>query len=165
MEKMVAWIQFFWKKKAEGEQTGSIQEIDQLKLKYKEALQEINEMRARFILQSERHKQHTVEMILRDFLPIVDSIQRAVESESSQDNPWLDGFKKTYQQFQRVLIKYEVQPVPSKGVPFDPAWHEAVSVVKSDEIKDGIVLESIEQGYQINGRLLRAGKVVVVKNR
>ena len=160
---MVAWLQVFWKKKADRESSGSYQEIHQLKMKYMEALQEIDEMRSRFIRQSERHKQHTVEMIVRDFLPVVDSIQRAIEADDAPDNPWLDGFRKTYEQFLHVLTKYDVNPIPSKGVLFDPAWHEAVSVVKSDQFCDGLIVDSVEQGYLISGRLLRAGKVVVAK--
>jgi molecular chaperone GrpE len=159
---MMEWFRLIWKRANGAKNT--TRHAAALQQKYLNAMQEMNQMRDRFIRQSERHQIHMVERIVRDFLPVVDSIQRALEAEDAQDNPWLEGFEKTYAQFQQVLQKYEVHPTPGAGAKFDPVWHEAVSVRPSDQHDDGIILEVVEQGYRMNGRLLRAGKVVVAKN-
>ncbi|MBD3267931.1 nucleotide exchange factor GrpE [bacterium] len=131
--------------------------------KYKELLDEMDEMRDRFKRQSERHKQHTLKMIIGDFLPVVDSIERALETDIEKDNPWMDGLQKTHDQFLSILKKYDVQQTPGRGAPFDPHWHEAISVQQTEDYEENTVIEVIQEGYSINGHLLRPGKVIVAQ--
>jgi molecular chaperone GrpE len=161
---MFDWLHVGWNRKRDKADRDPRTELAHFKHQYRSAIQEIDEMRARFIKQSDRHKQYTEERILRDFLPIVDSLHRAIESSTEPENPWLHGVQHTYQQFQNILAKYKVEPVPCQGCPFDPEWHEAVSTMPSPLQKDGTVIHVIEQGYRIDDKLLRAAKVVVVKN-
>ncbi|MDX9754731.1 MAG: nucleotide exchange factor GrpE [bacterium] len=136
-------------------------EVIQLKNKYLCSLREIDEMRHRFARQSETHKNHLLVKIVNDFLPVVDSLERAIASDHEQENPWREGFVRTYEQFQAILAKYDVTLVPGLGSPFDPRWHEAISLVQTQEHKAGIVLRVVESGYRRNNQLVRAAKVIV----
>jgi len=71
----------------------------------------------------------------------------------------------TLKGFKDSLSKSGVTEVPAPGVPFDPRVHEAVYEVNDDQTPDGIVVQELQKGYTLNGRLLRPAIVVVSKGR
>ncbi len=70
-----------------------------------------------------------------------------------------------HKQLQDVLQKLNVQRISAQGEPFDPNVHEAIEVVESNEVPDHHVLEELQPGYRIKGRLLRPAMVRVAKHR
>ncbi len=107
------------------------------------------------------------EALVKDMLPIVDSLDRALEhAAGSQEDfeAFISGFKLIQEQFLGCLEKHGVEKVKSIGEDFDPNIHEAVLQVESEEIGGNKVVEEFEKGYLLNGRLLRPAKVSVSKS-
>ena len=106
------------------------------------------------------------ENLLRAFLPILDNLERAV-SHAPQDREsisgLLEGVEMTVDQFYKVLEKSGVAPVEAIGRPFDPAWHEAMGHLESNEYPPNTVMQELQKGYTLNDRLLRPALVLVAK--
>ena len=104
------------------------------------------------------------ERVLRDLLPIVDSFDHALKSLSSANaqDPVLVGVKLIHRQLHELLGREGVQPIDSAGQPFDPHKHEAVAEVPAaDEQADHTVIEEIQKGYTMHGKILRSAMVKV----
>jgi molecular chaperone GrpE len=105
------------------------------------------------------------ESVLRDLLEIADNLERATASwgeDNGGDAKLIrDGVELVLRQFRSKLERYQVRPVESVGLPFDPRFHEAISQVPSADAKPGSVLNELQKGYLIGEKLLRPALVVV----
>ena len=108
------------------------------------------------------------EQIFREILPVVDNLERAislgaVESASPEKNltAMLEGVGLTLKSLTGTLEKFEVKPVESVGLPFDPNKQEALTMEASDTVPASHVLYEFEKGYYYKDRLLRPARVVV----
>ena len=118
-------------------------------------------------LQRERETslKYAEENILKELLPGIDNIERAMEQgrESNSVDSLLEGIELTRKGLLATLEKFEVKAIESVGEPFDPNIHEAVAMEETDEIEPNRVLKEFQKGYQYKDRLLRAAKVIVSK--
>lgn len=119
-----------------------------------------------FRKRGERDRQDYVrlvhERILKDFLPVLDNLTRAVESARRTDSPAIvAGVDLVVQEFLKTLKKYGVEPIDAVGRPFDPAIHEALQQVESEDAEPGTVVSEVQRGYLLAGRVLRPSLVVV----
>ena len=105
------------------------------------------------------------EQILKDMLPVLDNLERAVEHARTggDGRPLVDGVALVLKSLIDVLERHGVTRVEAKGVPFDPAHHEAMAHVPSDEHEPNVVVEEHQPGYRLNDRLLRPALVTVAK--
>lgn len=106
------------------------------------------------------------ENLLREVLPVVDNLERALEHARQDDGGnggLLQGVEMTLGQLQRVLDKFGVTPLRSVGEPFDPARHEALGQLESTEHPPNTVVQELQRGYLLNDRLLRPAMVMVAK--
>ena len=105
------------------------------------------------------------ESVLRDFLEIVDSLERATVvwagGQEIDAKSVRDGVELVLRQFRSKLERYDVKPMEATGVPFDPHMHEAVSQIPSATVTPGLVLHELQKGYLIGEKLLRPAMVVV----
>jgi molecular chaperone GrpE len=105
------------------------------------------------------------ETVVESLLPVVDNLRRAVEATREHGGEQLAaGVALVYDQLVNTLAGHgltavEVEP----GVPFDPEVHEAVMTQPSDDHDEGAVLQVMERGYLLHGRLLRPAKVIVAR--
>ncbi len=110
-------------------------------------------------------KKYGSERLLVDLLDVLDVFDKALESEISSNN--IESFKKgielTAQQFRAVLNRFGVTEVPSKGHPFDPGAHEALSSIESDTVPEGHVAEVFKKPYKLHDRVIRPAQVVIAK--
>jgi molecular chaperone GrpE len=113
----------------------------------------------------EEHELRAREEIVGDFLEVADNLERAISS-------WKEGDKKDVQSvltgvdlvlrlFRSKLERWAVTVLDSKGKPFDPYVHHAVSQVPSANVTPGTVLHEVQKGYWMGERLLRPASVVV----
>ena len=115
----------------------------------------------------EREKQEYVkfanERLLRDLLPIVDNLRRALRhAKESGDSPVVvAGVDLVLQEFLKVLERYGVTAIQSAGQMFDPALHEALQMVEVEDKEPGSVIEELQSGYLLHGRVLRPALVTV----
>jgi molecular chaperone GrpE len=100
---------------------------------------------------------------IKALLPVLDSFERALQVKSSSGD-FRSGVELIYKQLQDALAKLGVRPIPAKGEPFDPRYHEAIEMVETSEAPDHEVLEELQRGYKIKERLLRPSMVKVAKN-
>ena len=97
---------------------------------------------------------------VRVLLPVLDDFERASKSETS-DKEYSAGIKLIYNRFYEALKKLGLEPIVSKGQPFDPQIHHAVETVETDEAPDHTVLDEFQRGYNFKGRLMRPAMVKV----
>ena len=100
-----------------------------------------------------------VEMV-KDILPILDDFERALKVETSDRN-YAKGVELIYQRMLDTLTKMGLEPIDTKGQPFDPNLHQAVERVASDDAEDQAILGEFQRGYNFRGKLLRPAMVRV----
>jgi len=105
------------------------------------------------------------EAVIKDLLPVVDNLERAVAHASGGDNgrPLVEGVEMVLRQFLDVLTKHGAAPILAIGQPFDPAKHEAMAQVERDDHEPNSVVEELQKGYTFRDRLLRPALVSVAK--
>src|SRR5438105_10006370 len=100
---------------------------------------------------------------IKSLLPVLDSFERALQTKSEAAD-FRSGVELIYKQLQDALVKLGVRPIPAKGEPFDPRYHEAIEMVESADAPDHEVLEELQRGYKFKDSLLRPAMVKVAKN-
>ena len=105
------------------------------------------------------------EMLLKDLLPVIDNLERAIAHAASGENgkPLVEGVEMVLKGFLDVLSKFGVSQIVAVGQPFDPSKHEAIAQVVSDSHDPNVVIEELHRGYMFRDRLLRAALVSVAK--
>jgi len=105
------------------------------------------------------------ENILKELLPGIDNIERAMDQGKEANNleSLLHGVELTRNGLLATLEKYGVKAIESLGQPFDPNIHEAVAMEETDAMAPNMVLREFQKGYVYKDRLLRPSKVVVSK--
>ena len=99
------------------------------------------------------------ERLVRELLPVLDNLERALEVEGNIR----EGVRATREQLLTALEREGLTPVASDGESFDPTVHEAVMGQPSDEHEEDTVIMTLERGYVLNGKPIRPAKVVVAK--
>jgi len=132
---------------------------------YLRTLADMENLRKRTQREKEDLAKFANENILREILPVVDNLERAVEhAEQSESSDGLfEGVQMTLTQFSQLLEKFGVEPVDAVGQPFDPAFHQAMGQMESDEYPPNTVVQQMQKGYQLNKRLLRPAFVMLAK--
>jgi molecular chaperone GrpE len=105
------------------------------------------------------------EAVIKDFLPVFDNLERAATSaEAAPDvKSVADGLRIVLKQFLDTLEKIGLRRIPSVGLPFDPAVHEAIQHLESKERPAGMVVAEVQPGYSMGDHLVRAALVIVSK--
>lgn len=104
------------------------------------------------------------EQLILEILPVLDNFRHAINHvpENLQDDAWVQGVTFIKTQLENILSDQGVKEVEVEGENFDPEKHDAIEQVKSDLPKDSIV-EVLQPGYEMNGKIIRAAKVKVAK--
>jgi len=105
------------------------------------------------------------ESLLKDLLPVVDNLERAIAHASGGGNgkPLVEGVEMVLRGLTDVLAKHGVMPISAQGQPFDPTKHEAMTQVETDDHEPNSVVEELHKGYMLRDRLLRPALVSVAK--
>jgi len=109
------------------------------------------------------YTKYATERLLRELLPVLDNLQRALQhaQQSGSTNGLIEGVELTCKQFLEVLARFGVRPIPSVGLPFDPAVHQAVATVDPQGRAPNTIVEEYEKGYYLHDRVLRPARVTV----
>ena len=154
----------WWKGQAElGEARKQLedrsQELDSIRSRSTELVKEADATVARVKRHAEEQRRYASDGLLRDIVPVVDDLGRALASAASDGLK--EGVDMVRARFLQQLARHGVQPVQAVGQPFDPRLHEAVEQELTDEVDPGTVVAEWEAGYLLHDRLLRPAKVVV----
>jgi molecular chaperone GrpE len=141
------------------------QELAELKDKYLRSLAENENARRRIRQQSEESVKLQKENLLRDLLPIVDNLERAVDAAkgSADGKSIVEGVKMVLASLLDFLKSNGVRPLVSIGEPFDPNRHEAADHVPHPSHPANTVVDEFHRGYLMNDKVLRPARVVVSK--
>ncbi|HXG51868.1 MAG TPA: nucleotide exchange factor GrpE [candidate division Zixibacteria bacterium] len=129
------------------------------------AVAELENFKKRAARDKEEAVRFANEDLIRDLLPIVDNLERAVAHAKGGGNgkPIVEGVEMILRALMDVLAKHEAVPIAAVGEPFDPEKHEAMAQVESETVAPNTVTEEHHKGYLFRGRLLRPALVTVAK--
>ena len=125
---------------------------------------EADNTRRRTAREMENARKFAVERLAADLLPAIDSFERAVEAaRAASETTAAEGVELSLKLLTGALEKAGVNVVDPLGAPFDPRFHEAISMVENPEAEPGSVTQVVQKGYVLNERVVRAAMVIVAK--
>jgi len=125
---------------------------------------ELENVRKRAQREIESAHRYGIERLLLDLLPVKDSLDLAVENASRADAAALAaGQEATLKLLKKAFEAHNVTELNPLGEPFDPSRHEAVLTQESRDAEPNSVLQVVQRGYDLNGRLLRPARVIVAR--
>ncbi len=128
---------------------------------------EMENLRSRTARELREERTYAAMPIVRDLLPVVDNIDRAIEaaekdaSTSGDEGGLLEGFRMVKQQLLTVLETHQCKPIEAVGEAFDPQVHEAILQQPSEEAAAGTVILQTQTGYLLHERVVRPSQVIV----
>ena len=138
-------------------------EIEALKDQLLRTVAESENIRRRASRDVENAHKYANEKLLEDLLPVLDSLEKALELPNQSDDAKavLEGIEISLRIFRETMERGGVAIVDPLGEPFDPSKHEALAMVPNEEVEPNSVIEVVQKGYLLNERLVRAARVVV----
>ena len=134
---------------------------------------ELENYKKRMTREMEGLRKFATESIIKQLLPVVDNLERAIESEKmangteqpteESNNRIIEGVGMTLAEILKVFEKFGVQPIRAVGETFDPKFHEAVLQEETENGEPNVILREFQKGYMMHDRLLRPTMVVVSK--
>ena len=110
---------------------------------------------------SKAHK-FAIEKFAESLVPVQDSLEKALQDQSGDINTLREGVDLTFKQLVQALEKGGVVAVDPKGEKFDPHFHQAISMIPSDQAS-GTVVEVLQKGFKISDRVIRPALVIVAQ--
>lgn len=153
--------------------------VEELETRTKAAERQVQEVQARFDQLRQQLQRETDETrqrlnrsaderaagekakFIASLLPVLDDLNRAIQSENTTREALLDGVRSIAGSFQSALANAGVEPIESVGEEFNPELHEAVDTAETDAEMDGRVIEEYSRGFRMGDRLLRPARVKV----
>ena len=126
---------------------------------------EFENFRKRSLREQQEFREYALSDALKQLLPIVDSLDRALKAEGLSVAEFRSGIELIDRQFHDVLMRLGVEPIAAQGQPFDPSLHQAIQMVETTEVPDHQVIDELQRGYRLRDRVLRAAMVRVAQNR
>lgn len=126
---------------------------------------ELDNLRKRAQRDLENAHKFALERFLGELLPVKDSLEMGIAAAGQTDAAALkEGMDMTLKLLGSALERAGVSEInPAKGDGFDPEQHEAMAMQEAPDVAPGMVLITVQKGYQLNGRLLRPARVLVAK--
>jgi len=109
-------------------------------------------------------KEYAVSEAVRSLLPGLDSLDLALKNATEEHSDLLQGIELTRKQLLDALAKLGLRKIATEGQVFDPQMHQAVEMVDTAEAPDHHILQELQPGYMLKGRLLRPAMVRVARN-
>jgi molecular chaperone GrpE len=133
---------------------------------YLRAVAELDNVRKRAQRDIEAANRYGLEKFAAELLPVRDSLELAVQSADSREadaRSLKQGQQATLQLLAKALERLGITPIDPVGEPFDPTRHEAMLAQDAAGAKPNTVLQVVQPGYELNGRVIRPARVIVAK--
>jgi molecular chaperone GrpE len=152
-------------KDQQDEKTAELQaKVNELNDKYLRLYSEFDNFRKRTSKEKMELIQSGGEDVFKSILPVIDDFERAIKSnsETSDVKAVNDGVNLIYHKLKSTLTQKGLEEMKTVGEPFDADIHEAITNIPapSEEMK-GKVIDELEKGYTLNGKIIRFAKVVI----
>lgn len=132
--------------------------------KYVRVVAELENVRKRSAREVEKARNFGVEGLAAELLSVADSLEMALATGADAPaESLLEGGRATLKQLQTAMEKFGITEIYPEGEPFDPEFHEAMTMQPSDTAEPNTVLTVVQRGYRIRERLLRPARVVVAR--
>ena len=160
-------------KKSKKEEKNKYKEIiEKLKEENKKKDEEVLIAKADLINYRKRKDEEVVRMLkfcnedlIKQILPVLDNFERAIKLDDNnlddEVSKFLEGFKMIYCNMQNIMNNFEVKPIDSVNVAFDPVYHNAILMEKVEGIESGMVVEVLQKGYIYKDKVIRPAMVKV----
>lgn len=126
---------------------------------------EVENVRRRAALDVEKAHKFALEKFSNELLPVADNLERALQAaDASNDDlkPLIEGIELTLKSFEGTVAKFGIEVVaPQKGDALNPELHQAMSMIPDPEVAPNKIINCLQKGYTLNGRLLRPAMVMV----
>ncbi|MBT8090229.1 MAG: nucleotide exchange factor GrpE [Gammaproteobacteria bacterium] len=133
--------------------------------RYLRAAAETENVRKRAARDVKNAHKFALERFGKELLAVKDGLEMALAAaENASVESLLEGSEATLKLLGSTMQRFGIEQVDPEGEPFDPEWHEAISVQPSDAAEPGTVLTVVQKGYSLNGRLLRPAMVIVAED-
>jgi len=124
---------------------------------------EFENYRKRAARDQERLVAHAHERLVRELLPVLDDLERALEAaERHEEAALVEGVKLVEQSLRKALVKEGLVEIETDG-PFDPHVHEALLSQSQEGAESGSVLEVVQRGYRLGDKVVRPARVIVAE--
>lgn len=108
--------------------------------------------------------QYANEKIAIDIIDVMDNFERALaHSDDCEDKQFAEGVNMIYKQLKGVLDKNNIIEIPAEGEQFDPNFHNAVMAEENPDYESGVVIQAMQKGYTLNGKVIRPSMVKVAQ--
>jgi molecular chaperone GrpE len=129
--------------------------------RYLRALAEVENIRKRAGRDVENAHKFALERFGKELLGVKDTLEMGLAVEGASAESLLEGSNATLKLLAGTLQRFGIVEVDPAGEPFDPEFHEAISMQPSTAVEPGSVVSVVQKGYTLNGRLLRPAMVIV----
>ena len=129
--------------------------------RYVRALAEADNIRKRAGRDVENAHKFALERFGKELLGVKDTLEMGLAVDGASVESLLEGSNATLKLLASTLERFGIVEVDPVGEPFDPDFHEAISMQPSDDVEPGSVVTVVQKGYTLNGRLLRPAMVIV----
>ena len=146
----------------ESELTDALEKVAALEEQILRERAETQNVRKRVQRDVENARKFALEKFVGELLPVIDNLERAKDA-SGDVNAVKEGIELTLKGFLDVMAKFQVEPIDPLGEPFDANFHQAMTMVPNPEMEPNTVMDVMQKGYTLNGRLVRPAMVVVSK--
>lgn len=127
---------------------------------------EVENIRRRTQQDVEKAHKFALEKFSNELLPVLDNLERALSAadhENESLKPMIEGLELTLKSFLDAVHKFGIEVVEEKNVVFNPEVHQAMTLIDSPAHDANHVVDVMQKGYTLNGRLLRPAMVIVSK--
>ncbi|MEM1091302.1 MAG: nucleotide exchange factor GrpE [Pseudomonadota bacterium] len=127
---------------------------------------EMDNVRKRAARDADNARKFALEKLMTDMIDVIESLERgllAAEGEQVSIEQMKEGTELTFKMLNKVLAKHGLEEVVPDGQPFDPERHEALSMIPTAECEPDSVVQVVQKGFVLNGRLLRPARVLVAQ--
>lgn len=124
---------------------------------------EMENLRKRMLREQEKARKFALERIMKDLLQVRDSLERGLEvtPDSMSVDSLREGQELTLKMLGKVMQDHHLEIIDPAGQPFNPEYHEAMTVLASEEVEENTVIEVLQKGFRLHDRLIRPAMVVV----
>ncbi|MEE4638213.1 MAG: nucleotide exchange factor GrpE [Wenzhouxiangella sp.] len=124
---------------------------------------EMDNLRKRNERELERSRRFINESLMKDLIPVLDALDQGLENAAEDDVTLREGLTMIRSQLLQNLSRHGLALIEPEGEPFDPEWHEAMSMQASTQHAPDSVMLVLQRGYTLHGRLVRPARVIVAR--
>ena len=150
-----------------GEEKDWEREYNELYDKYVRLHAEFENFKRRMTKDKQEAIRFANQELIRQILPFVDNLERSLQhaDESKNIDALKEGIEMTIRDFLKALEKSGLEAIPAAGEPFDPNVHDAIMQEERSDMEPNTVVQELQKGYKLHGRVIRPATVTVSKKK